>query len=189
MKPESASPEVFNAVLCWPQSSLMRPGSGCSLTSRPHARLSPLDRTTDLCFSLSRSVSPLGGWSIINRPASYSPLGPGHRSAAGGRRRFFGLSEAAEAEAEAAMLAEGGGGGGEKAAAPVRDEGMATSGAEKSGSAVGAGTGNPVIDAHRFLLSLRSDPMRAMLRSGKSSSEIGMRQTAPMVAGAPASAL
>eukprot|EP00752_Nemacystus_decipiens_P012142 g10764.t1 len=116
----------------------------------------------DIC-SPSRSVSPLGGWSIINRPASCSPLGPGHRSAAGGRRRFFGLSEAAEAEAEAALRAEG---EREEAVAPARDDGVATSMsiAEKIGSDVGAG--NPVIDAHRFLLSLRSDPMRAMLRSG-----------------------
>lgn len=147
------------------------PGPGySSLTSRPHARTSPLDRITNLNlnFSPSRSVSPLGGWSIINRVEHHqSPLGPGHRSAAGGRRRFFGLSEAAEAEAEAAMRAEG---EGEKAASPARDEGTATSTsvAEKRGSGVGAG--NPVIDAHRFLLSLRSDPMRAMLRSGKSNS-------------------
>lgn len=66
------------------------------------------------------------------------------------------------------MRAEG---EGEKEAAPVRDEGAATStstsAAEKRESGVGAG--NPVIDAHRFLLSLRSDPMRAMLRSGKKS--------------------
>eukprot|EP00903_Cladosiphon_okamuranus_P011781 g11074.t1 len=122
----------------------------------------------DTC-SPSRSLSPLGGWSIINRPASCSPLGPGHRSAAGGRRRFFGLSEAAEAEAEAAMQPEGEKAvEGEKATAPARDEVLATSTlvAEKSGSGVGAGKGTPVMDAHRFLLSLRSDPMRAMLRSG-----------------------
>lgn len=137
-----------------------------------HLPLAAPHRTTNLYFTLlfspSRSLSPLGGWSIISRPSSSSPLGPGHCSAAGGRRRFFGLSEAAEAEAEAAVLRAAG--EEEKAGAPARDEGMPTAVAGKSGSGVGAGNPVTMIDAHRFLLSLRSDPMRAMLRSGKSGS-------------------
>ncbi|CAM9619256.1 unnamed protein product [Ectocarpus sp. 6 AP-2014] len=110
----------------------------------------------------SRSVSPKNGWAVITPPlapsCSLSPLGSGHRSAAGGKRRFFGLSETAEAEAEAAAVkAELEGGrrrGGvvaDKVPAPPAGEG---GGAKDS------------IDAHRALLSLRSDPMRAMLRSG-----------------------
>ncbi len=46
----------------------------------------------------------------------------------------------------------------------ARDEGPATPTTGRSSGAAG----NHVIDAHRFLLCLRSDPMRAMLRSGKS---------------------
>ncbi|CAM9499950.1 unnamed protein product [Ectocarpus sp. 8 AP-2014] len=110
----------------------------------------------------SRSVSPKNGWTVITPPlapsCSLSPLGSGHRSAAGGKRRFFGLSETAEAEAEAAAVKaelEGGrrrgGAVADKAPAPPAGEG---------------GGGKDSIDAHRALLSLRSDPMRAMLRSG-----------------------
>lgn len=112
-------------------------------------------------FSPARCVSPAGGWSIINRPSSCSPLGSGHRSAAGGRRRFFGLSEAAEAEAEAAAMRADGEAC--KGGAATRGEGPST---PTAGKRTGA-AGNHVIDAHRFLLCLRSDPMRAMLRSGE----------------------
>ncbi|CAN0442220.1 unnamed protein product, partial [Ectocarpus fasciculatus] len=116
----------------------------------------------------SRSVSPNVGWTAVAPPlapsCSLSPLGSGHRSAGGGKRRFFGLSETAEAEAEAAAVkaeVEGGrrrGGGtvADKAAVAVVAAGMG-----------GAGGGKDSIDAHRALLSLRSDPMRAMLRSGE----------------------
>lgn len=100
---------------------------------------------------------------MVNRPSSYSPLGSGHRSSAGGRRRFFGLSETAEAEAEAAaLLAKRSEAAGGKGAAAARGEGTPTM-VGKSDS----GAQKHCIEAHRFLLSLRSDPMRAMLRSGK----------------------
>lgn len=47
----------------------------------------------------------------------------------------------------------------------ARGEGPATA-TPTTGKSSGA-AGNHVINAHRFLLCLRSDPMRAMLRSGK----------------------
>lgn len=110
-----------------------------------------------------RSISPAGGWNMIDRPSSYSPLGSGHRSSAGGRRRFFGLSETAEAEAEAAaLLAKRSESAGGKGGAAACGEGTPTVAGNSDG-----GAQKHCIEAHRFLLSLRSDPMRAMLGSGK----------------------
>lgn len=110
-----------------------------------------------------RSVSPQNGRTVVTPPlpppCSLSPLGSGHRSAGGGKRRFFGLSETAEAEAEAAAVkAELDGG--------RRRDGVVADKAVAPPAVVGGG-GRDSIDAHRALLSLRSDPMRAMLRSGE----------------------
>lgn len=116
--------------------------------------------------SPNRSVSPAGGWTIVNRPGaspcSSPAVGSGHGSSRGGKRRFFGLSESAEAEAEAASnLARRGEGGGWGGA----ETGGGGGGARVRGG--GGGGGVECIDAHRMVVSLRSDPMRAMLRSGE----------------------
>ncbi|CAM9662216.1 unnamed protein product [Scytosiphon promiscuus] len=114
----------------------------------------------------SMPVSPLGEWTVL-RPLSNSssPLGSGHRSSGGGKRRFFGLSETAEAEIEAAASlakrAERGGGDGGGTAGRDRQGAVAAAAVKSNG--VG---GQDCMDAHRTLLSLRSDPMRAMLHSG-----------------------
>lgn len=119
-------------------------------------------RTTPL-RSPTRPLSPAAGWTLHQpcgaAPSSLSPLGSGHGSSASGKRRFFGLSESAEAEAEAAAnstasstAAESAGGGRGLRRREVEVEGLGKEG----------------IDAHRMVVSLRSDPMRAMLRSGES---------------------
>lgn len=106
-------------------------------------------------------------------PGAFSPRCG--KVGAGGRRRFFGLSEAAEAEAEAA------------AASSVADKRCSVKGADRNEESHGEvdrratsspgrssvsscedGRGGEVIDAHRMVVSLRSESMRAMLRSGES---------------------
>lgn len=88
-------------------------------------------------------------------------------SKSGSRRRFFGLSEAAEAEAEAAVtMAE------ERGNCEGQEQGKAERRrcSAKSGLSIASGgdeRGREVIDAHRMVVSLRSEPMRAMLRSGE----------------------
>ncbi|CAM9503597.1 unnamed protein product, partial [Laminaria digitata] len=197
-------------------------------------------------LSPTRCNSPSGGWTVISHPspppASLSPIGSGCGSSRGGKRRFFGLSETAEAEAQgvtnaarrgdamsgastaaysASAAAAGGAGSpngiaaaspngvaaaaspdgvaaaaspdgvaaaaspgrvaGALAGAPGGAAGVAEASDGRSGLAEGKGTGGAggdcggsgggregkeFIDAHRMVVSLRSDPMRAMLRSG-----------------------
>lgn len=123
--------------------------------------------------SPTRSISPVSGWTVVPRPGgtsqalSASPLGSGHGSK-GGKRRFFGLSETAEAEAkaaaESAKLGDRGVGCDGRGKVGVEAETHALSGGEKYEV---LGKGKEFIHAHRMVVSLRSDPMRAMLRSGE----------------------
>lgn len=95
-----------------------------------------------------------------------SPRSNKYGSSGSSRRRFFGLSEAAEAETEAAasiladrMAADGGSRGGQA--------GHATAGYWSTTSIGDDGRAREVINAHRMVVALRSEPMRAMLRSGE----------------------
>lgn len=95
--------------------------------------------------------------------ASRSPLGSGQGSFRGGKRRFFGLSEAAEEEA-----------GGRGSDGAVKQAEAQLCGRDEFDSLTknGAGGGGvaedrEVMNAHRMIVSLRSDPMRAMLQSGE----------------------
>ncbi|CAM9780979.1 unnamed protein product [Discosporangium mesarthrocarpum] len=85
-----------------------------------------------------------------------TPSSSSCRSTSGRRQqRFFGLSEAAEAE-----VAAGGLGGSEGG----RGDDPLPSSASRAGG--GGASGGDVFPAHRMVLSLRSEPMRAMLHSG-----------------------
>lgn len=106
-------------------------------------------------------------------PGAFSPRCG--KAGGGSRRRFFGLSEAAEAEAEAAAASSVddrrcsvGGAGRDEDAHGERERRPTPLPGRLSVSSCEDGRGGEVIDAHRMVVSLRSEPMRAMLRSGES---------------------